>query len=241
MTEHRVGTFEEWRIERDALLKEEKELTRRGDELAAKRRALPWVPIERSYEFETQHGVKSLVELFGGRSQLMIYHFMFGAPYESGCPVCSSIADTLAPQVAHLKARDTTLILSSRAPLEKLIAFRGRMQWPIEWVSPVGDDFTRDLGFVNTPESLAGFLQGPIPPTVQQNAELCGTDAAGYVTERPGLSAYVLEDGKVYRTYVTTSRGLEAAMTYYSLLDRTAKGRAELPDQPLWVRRHDEY
>jgi predicted dithiol-disulfide oxidoreductase (DUF899 family) len=241
MTEHRIGTAEQWQAERDALLIEEKELTRHGDELARKRRELPWVPIERDYRFETEDGVKSLVELFDGRSQLMVYHFMFGAPYESGCPVCSSIADTLAPQVVHLKARDTTLLLSSRAPLQKLLAFRDRMGWPISWVSPVGDDFTLDLGFVTAPDSLKGFLQGTIPLTVEQNARLCGTDAAGYVAERPGLSVFALEDGIVYRTYVTTARGLEPGMGYYGLLDRTSKGRAERSDEAMWVRRHDGY
>jgi len=241
MAEHRIGTQEEWQAERDALLREEKELTRRGDELARKRRELPWVPVEKEYRFETEDGTKTLPELFDGLSQLVVYHFMFGPPYEAGCPVCSSIADTLAPQAAHLRARDTTLLLASRAPLERLLAYRARMGWPIGWVSSAGSDFNRDLGFQNTEEELRPFLEGEIPATVEQNARMCGTDAAGYVAEGPGLSAYVLSDGTVYRTYVTTARGLEPAMAYYGLLDRTARGRAEDPSEPLWVRRHDEY
>ncbi len=241
MTGHRIGTQEEWKAERDELLEEEKELTRRGDELARKRRELPWVPVEEDYRFETERGTKSLLELFGGRSQLLVYHFMFGPSWNAGCPVCSSIADTLAPQVPHLKARDTTLLLASRASLEKLLPFRERMRWSIDWVSSGGNDFNRNLGFLYTREELEPFLSGEIPSTVVQNARMCGTDAAGYVAEGPGLSAYALSDGTVYRTYVTTARGLEAAMAYYPLLDRTAKGRDEDPSQPMWVRRHDEY
>ena len=242
MTEHRIGTQEEWQAERAELLEAEKELTRRSDELAKKRRELPWVRVDKDYRFETERGTKTLSELFDGRSQLLVYHFMFGPPYSAGCPVCSSIADTLAPQVPHLEARDTTLLLASRAPLDGLLAFRERMGWGIEWVSSYGSDFNRDLGFMHTEEELKPFLEsGSIPITVEQNAEMCGTDAAGYVAEGPGLSAYALSDGTVYRTYVTTARGLEPAMAYYGLLDRTAKGRAEDASEPMWVRRHDEY
>jgi predicted dithiol-disulfide oxidoreductase (DUF899 family) len=241
MAEHRIGTQEEWQAEREELLKEEKELTRRGDELARKRRELPWVIVEKDYRFETENGTKTLADLFDGRSQLLVYHFMFGPPYEAGCPVCSSIADTLDPQVVHLKAKDTTLLLASRAPLEKLLAFRERMGWGIDWVSSRGSDFNRDLGFLHTEEELRPFLEGEIPPTVEQNARMCGTDAAGYVSEGPGLSVYALSDGNVYRTYVTTARGLEPAMAYYGLLDRTPKGRDESATEPLWIRRHDEY
>jgi predicted dithiol-disulfide oxidoreductase (DUF899 family) len=241
MTEHRIGTQEEWQAERDELLKEEKELTRRGDELARKRRELPWVAVEKDYRFETEEGTKTLADLFDGRSQLLVYHFMFGPSYEAGCPVCSSIADTLAPQAPHLKARDTTVLLASRAPLAKLIAYRKRMGWGIDWVSSGGSDFNRDLGFLYTEEELKPFLEGEIPATVDQNARMCGTDVVGYVSEGPGLSAYALSDGIVYRTYVTTARGLEPAMAYYGLLDRTPKGRDESDTRPLWVRRHDEY
>jgi deazaflavin-dependent oxidoreductase (nitroreductase family) len=240
-TEHRIGTQEEWQAERDELLKEEKELTRRGDELARRRRELPWVPVKKDYRFETEDGTETLADLFDGRSQLVVYHFMFGPSWSAGCPVCSSIADTLAPQAVHLKARDTTLLLASRAPLEKLLAYRERMGWPIGWVSSAASDFNRDLGFLYTEEELKPFLQGEIPLTVEQNARMCGTDPLGYVTEGPGLSVYALSDGTVYRTYVTTARGLEPAMAYYGLLDRTPKGRDESASEPLWVRRHDDY
>jgi len=241
MTGIRIGTQEEWQVERDALLKEEKELTRLGDALAEKRRALPWVAVEQEYFFETERGPETLAELFDGRSQLLVYHFMFGPSYNAGCPVCSSIADTLAPQVPHLKARDTTVLLASRAPLEKLLGYRQRMGWRIDWVSSGGSDFNRDLGFLYTEEELKPFLDGEIPSTVVQNAEMCGTTVAGYVAEGPGLSVYALADGTVYRTYVSTARGLEPAMAYYGLLDRTPRGRDESATSPHWVRRHDEY
>jgi predicted dithiol-disulfide oxidoreductase (DUF899 family) len=143
--------------------------------------------------------------------------------------------------VPHLKARDTTLLLASRAPLERLLAYRDRMGWNIDWVSIVDDGFNRDLGFLYTEEELKSFLEGEVPLTVEQNARMCGTDALGYVTEGPGLSVYALSEAKVYRTYVTSARGLEPAMAYYGLLDRTPKGRAESATEPMWVRRHDEY
>jgi predicted dithiol-disulfide oxidoreductase (DUF899 family) len=241
MAEHRIGSQEEWQAERDDLLVQEKELTRRGDDLARRRRELPWVPVEKAYGFDTTEGSKTLGELFDGRSQLMVYHFMFGPSYTAGCPVCTSIADTLAPQVAHLKARDTALLLASRGPLDKLTAYKERMGWSIGWVSSGGSDFNRDLGFFYTEEELKPFLAGEIPATVEQNARMCGTDAAGYVAEGPGLSVYVQSDGNVYRTYVSTARGLEPTMVYYALLDRTPSGRAESATEPLWVRRHDEY
>jgi predicted dithiol-disulfide oxidoreductase (DUF899 family) len=241
MTKHRIGTHEEWQAAREELLTEEKELTRRTDELARKRRELPWVPVEKEYHFETEDGTKSFAELFGGRSQLLIYHFMFGPNYEAGCTVCSSIADTLDPNTVHLKARDVTLICSSRAPLDKLLDYRKRMGWSFDWVSTMDSDFHRDLGFVHTEEELKPFLGGELPPTVEQMAKASGTDVAGYVAEGPGLSAYALSDGTVYRTYVTTARGLEPAMGYYGLLDRTPMGRHEEGESEFWLRRHDEY
>ena len=237
----KIGTQEQWQTERDALLDEEKELTRRSDELARKRRELPWVPVEKDYSFETEQGARSLAELFDGRSQLLVYHFMFGPTYTAGCTVCSSIADTLAPQVVHLKARDTTLLLASRAPLENLLDYRARMGWPIDWVSSGGSDFNRDLGFLHTEEELKPFLDGEIPPVVDQMATASGTNVAGYVSEGPGLSVYALEDGTVYRTYVTSARGLEPAMAYYGLLDRAPRGRREEGESEHWLRRHDEY
>jgi predicted dithiol-disulfide oxidoreductase (DUF899 family) len=241
VTEHKVGTQEEWQAARDELLAKEKELTRMKDELSERRRELPWVAVEKDYEFETADGTKSLADLFDGRSQLLVYHFMFGPDYEAGCPVCSSIADSLAPQVVHLKARDTTLLLASRAPLEKLHAYRDRMGWGIDWVSSGGSDFNRDLGFLSTEEELKPFLEGEIPPVVETFARACGTDVARYVAEGPGLSAYAVSDGAVHRTYVTTARGLEPAMAYYGLLDFTPSGRNEEGQDVFWLRRHDEY
>ncbi len=241
MPEHRVGTQEEFDAARAELLAQEKELTRRADELARKRRELPWVPVEKEYGFETEDGPKALAGLFDGRSQLLVYHFMFGPPYKAGCPVCSSIADTLSPNAVHLRARDVTLLCSSRAPLDKLLGYRERMGWNFDWVSSGGSDFHRDLGFVYTAEELKPFLEGGYPATVRQMAQACGTDVASYVTEGPGLSAYALADGTVYRTYVTTARGLEPAMAYYGLLDRTPLGRHEEGEEAHWLRRHDEY
>ena len=241
MTNHKVGTQEQWQAAREELLAEEKELTRRSDELARKRRELPWVPVEKDYSFETADGTQSLADLFDGRSQLLIYHFMFGPPYEAGCTVCSSITDTITANTVHLAARDVTMLLVSRAPVEKLQAYKERMGWGLNWVSAGGSDFNRDLGFTHTEEELRPFLEGEIPPTVEQYAEMCGTDVAGYVAEGPGLSVYALSDGTVYRTYVSTARGLEPVMAYYGLLDRAPMGRNEPRDRPLWIRRHDEY
>ena len=241
MTNHKIGTQEEWQAARDELLAEEKELTRLGDELAKKRRELPWVPVEQEYSFDTEAGTKSLAELFDGRSQLLVYHFMFGPTYEAGCPACSSIADTLAANAVHLAARDVTMLLVSRAPVEKLQAFKKRMGWSIDWASAGGSDFNRNLGFTHTEEDLRPFLEGEIPPAVTQGADSSGTDVAAYVTEGPGLSAYALSDGTVYRTYVTTARGLESAMAYYGLLDRTPLGRDEGEGATLWLRHHDRY
>ena len=239
MTNHRIGTQEEWAAARGGLLARENEHTRLGDELARERRELPWVPVEKDHRFETEDGTKTLAELFDGRSQLMVYHFMFAPSWDAGCPICSSIADTLAPQVAHLKAKDTTLLLASRAPLQKLLAYRERMGWPIDWVSSSGHDFNRDNGFGVAKEELKSFLEGEIPLVVEQNAGMCGTDAAGYVVEGSGLSVYALSDGTVYRTYVTNTP--EPAMAYYGLLDFTPKGRDESGAAFLWIRRHDEY
>jgi predicted dithiol-disulfide oxidoreductase (DUF899 family) len=241
MTDHKVVGREEWQAARDELLQREKEHTGMADELARKRRGLPWVPVEKEYSFETADGTKSLPDLFDGRSQLLIYHFMFGPEYEAGCPVCSSIADNLDPNAVHLRARDVTLICSSRAPLEKLQGYRERMGWSFNWVSTVGSDFHRELGFLHTEEELKPFLEGEMPPAVEQNARACGTDVATYISEGPGLSAYALSDGAVYRTYVTTARGLEPAMGYYGLLDLTPMGRNEEAEQVFWLRRHDEY
>jgi predicted dithiol-disulfide oxidoreductase (DUF899 family) len=241
MPEHKVGTQEEFDAARDQLLVEEKKLTHRGDELTKQRQELPWVPVEMEYSFETADGTKSLADLFDGRSQLLIYHFMFGPDYEAGCTVCSSITDNLDPNVVHLANHDVTLMLVSRAPLEKLQAYRQRMGWGIDWASTAGSDFNRDLGFTSTEEELKPFLEGEIPPVVEQMAERSGTTPGGYVAESPGLSAYTLDDGVVYRTYVSTARGLEPTMGYYFLLDRTPVGRNEGGPREFWLHRHDEY
>jgi predicted dithiol-disulfide oxidoreductase (DUF899 family) len=240
MTEHKVGTREEWEAARNTLLEREKELTHRSDELARERRELPWVPIEKDYSFETDAGTKTLAELFDGRSQLLVYHFMFGPAYTAGCPVCSSGADSYDGAVAHLNARDVTFLCVSRAPLEKLEAYRRRMGWSFPWVSSAGSDFNFDFGAAATEEQLAPFLEGDIPPAVVQMAAACGTDPAGYVTEAPVLSTFALSDGVVHQTYSTTSRGLEILLGFYPLLDRVPKGRDEA-DGPFWLRRHDEY
>jgi predicted dithiol-disulfide oxidoreductase (DUF899 family) len=241
MTQHQIGTQEEWQAARDELLAEEKELTRTGDELARRRRELPWVAVETDYSFETADGTKSLAELFDGHSQLLVYHFMFGPDYTAGCPVCSSIADNLNPNAVHLAARNTKLMVVSRAPLEKLQGYRERMGWSFDWASTVGSEFNRELGFLHTEEELKPFLEGEIPPAVELNADACGVDVATYVADGPGLSAYILSDGTVYRTYVTTARGVEPAMGYYALLDRTPMGRNEEREEVFWIRRHDEY
>ena len=241
MTDHKVVGLEEWQAARDELLQREKEHTRMADELARQRRELPWVAVEKDYRFDTHDGTKSLAELFDGRSQLLIYHFMFGPEYDAGCPVCSSIADNLNANLPHLRARDVTLICSSRASPDKLHGYKQRMGWSFDWVSTVGPEFHRDLGFLHTEEELRPFLEGEIPNAVEHNARACGIDVAGYVSEGPGLSAYIRSDGGIYRTYVTTARGLEPAMAYYGLLDRTPRGRHEEEDPDFWLRRHDEY
>jgi predicted dithiol-disulfide oxidoreductase (DUF899 family) len=241
MTEHEVGTREEYQAAREALLAKEKEATHRSDELAKERRELPWVPIDKEYRFETDDGTKTLAELFDGRSQLLVYHFMFGPNYTAGCPVCSSGADTYNGAFAHLNARDVTFLCTSRAPLEKLQAYKRRMGWTFPWASSHGSDFNFDFDASHTEEQLAPFLAGDIPPAVTQMAAACGTDPAGYVAEGPALTAFALSDGVVYQTYSTTARGLEIMMGFYPLLDRVAKGRDEEGATEFWLRRHDEY
>src|SRR5213079_1556338 len=188
---------------------------RRGDELARKRRELPWVLVEKDYQFETADGTRSLAELFDGRSQLLIYHFMFGPAYTAGCPVCSSGADTFDGAVPHLNARDVTFLCVSRAPLEKLEAYKRRMGWSFPWVSSAGSDFNFDFNASATEEQLAQFLEGEIPAAVAQMAAACGTDPAGHVAETPGLTAFALSDGVVHQTYSTSARGLEIMLGFY--------------------------
>ena len=237
----RVGTREEWLAARNALLEREKELTRRGDELARERRELPWVPVEKEYSFETDDGTKTLAELFHGRSQLLVYHFMFGPEYTAGCPTCSAGADTFDGAVPHLNARDVTFLCVSRAPLEKLQAYKQRMGWSFPWASSLGTDFNFDFDVSHTEEQLAQFLQGDAPPVIAGLAAACGTDPAGYLAEGPGLSAFALADGVVYHTYSTYARGLEVMLGFYPLLDRVPKGRDEGDSTEFWIRRHDEY
>ena len=237
----RTGTREELQAARERLLEREKELTRRNDELARERRELPWVPIEKEYRFETDEGTKTLAELFDGRSQLLVYHFMFGPDYEAGCPVCSSSADTVNGAVAHLNARDVTMVYVSSAPLEKLQAYKRRMGWTFPWVSSHESDFNFDFGVSAPKEQVAPMLEAGAPPIVDQLAAGCGTDPAGYISEQQALSAFALEHGVVYHTYSTYARGAEILMGFYPLLDRAPKGRNESGDTDFWIRRHDEY
>ena len=245
MTQHTIGTREEWLAAREELLKREKEHTRLGDELAQQRRDLPWMPVDTDYRFDTEDGEKTLVELFDGRSQLLVYHFMFGPSYEAGDPINSSIADAVDPVLPHLHARDVTFVFVSQAPLEKLQSYRRRMGWSFPWVSSEPSGFNFDLGFSHTLEEgrevVEQMMGGGLPPIVDTNARSVGSDAAGYMTESPGFSAFVLEDGIVYQTYATTWRGLEFVMTYYPILDHAPKGRDEGDAWQLWLRRHDEY
>lgn len=197
--------------------------------------------IEKEYSFETEDGTRTLTELFGGRSQLVVYNFMFGPEYEAGCPVCSSIADGFDGSLAHLAARDVTMICVSRAPLEKLLAYRKRMGWSFDWASSEGSDFNFDFGRSHTPEEVSSFLEGGASPGVSKFASECGTDPAGFLQEAPGLTAFALAHGKPHMTYMTTARGLEPLMVYYPILDRTPLGRNEGDPPEPWFRRHDEY
>ena len=245
LTKQRIGTREEWLAAREQLLLREKEHTRLGDELAQLRRELPWVPLEKEYRFDTDEGEKTLGELFDGRSQLLVYHFMFGPSYEAGCPINSSIADSVDGLLPHLHARDATFLLVSQAPLEKLQAYKRRMGWSLPWVSSAPGDFNFDLGFSHTEEEgrevVVQMTGAGIPPIVESNARATGTDIAGYMTESPGFSAFVRDGETVYHTYSTTWRGLEFVMGYYPILDRAPKGRDEGEAWQLWLRRHDEY
>ncbi len=262
MPTHKTGTREQWLAARLELLKEEKELTRRSDELARQRRELPWVPIKKQYTFQTADGPRSLSELFDGRSQLVVYHFMFGPGYEVGCPSRSSTADSFNGVLAHLKACDVTMICVSRAPLDKLLAYRERMGWSFTWASSHESDFNFDFG-VSAGEGMTRALAAPQPeanelallkllrdqPAVReslplvtaQNASATGTDLDGYFSEGHGVSTFARQGGTVYHCYSSYARGTEFLMGYYAILDRTPKGRDE-GDQPMsWLRRRDEY
>jgi predicted dithiol-disulfide oxidoreductase (DUF899 family) len=246
-----TGTREEWLAARLELLKDEKELTQRSDELARRRQELPWVPVDKAYRFETDEGNGSLADLFRGRSQLLVYHFMFGPDYEAGCPSCSSIADGFDGLVVHLANHDVTLSAVSRAPLAKLQAYKLRMGWTFPWASSVGGGFNFDFNVSFTEEQQRegvveyNYRRGghamdatPVPKPVAEFAAMSGTDAATYSRERPGMSAFVLEDGVVYHTYSTYARGVDGLWGMYQWLDRASKGRNEMG---IWWRRHDEY
>jgi predicted dithiol-disulfide oxidoreductase (DUF899 family) len=251
MTKHTIGTRKEWLAARLELLEAEKEHTRRSDELSRRRQELPWVRIDKVYRFDTDEGSASLPDLFRGRSQLLVYHFMFGPDYTAGCPSCSAIADGFDGSVVHLANHDVTLVPVSRAPLAKLKAYRQRMGWKFPWASSLGSDFNFDFNVAFTEEQQRdgtvdyNFRRGghaldmtPVPEPVAQFAATCGTDALTYARDRPGLSAFVLEGGVVYHTYSTYTRGLDGLWGMYQWLDRAPKGRNETGP---WFRRHDEY
>jgi predicted dithiol-disulfide oxidoreductase (DUF899 family) len=216
-----------------------------SNELARQRRQLPWAPVEKEYRFETDEGTRTLAELFDRRSQLLVYHFMFGPSYEAGCPTCSSMADGIDGLLPHLHARDLTLLFVSRAPLARLQAYKQRMGWSIPWVSSANYDFSFDLGASYTEEQvreqMAQVDEREPPPIARHNATATGTDLLGYVSEIPAMSAFTLQDGAVYQTYATTWRGVEFLMGYYPILDRAPKGRDEGDAFQTWIRRHDEY
>jgi predicted dithiol-disulfide oxidoreductase (DUF899 family) len=257
MTTHRTGTREEWLAARLELLDAEKELTRRSDELARQRQELPWVPIEKEYTFETDEGTTSLADLFGGRSQLLLYHFMFGPDYTAGCPACSAIADGFDGSVVHLASHDVTLAAVSRAPIEKLQAYKRRMGWTFPWASSLGSDFNYDFQAAYTEEQQQSgvgeynFQSQDVRPSLEAGKEgplaeiaaTVGTDWATYTRERPGISAFALEVGIVYHTYSAYARGLDGLWSMYQWLDSAPKGRNETPPSQtgLWFRRHDEY
>ena len=258
MTGHKTGTREEWLAARLELLEAEKELTRRGDEMSRRRQELPWVQVGKDYRFETDEGPASLAGLFGGRSQLLVYHFMFGPDFTAGCPSCSAIADGFNGFVVHLANHDVTLSAVSRAPLENIRAYQRRMGWCFPWASTSGSDFNLDFQASSTPQqqqsgtgeynfrpmdmraSLEAGKEGPLA----EWAATCGTDWPTYARERPGISAFALEDGVVYHTYSAYARGLDGLWGMYQWLDRAPRGRNETraPDAPLnWYRRHDDY
>jgi predicted dithiol-disulfide oxidoreductase (DUF899 family) len=258
MTKHKTGTREEWLKARLDLLKAEKELTRRSDELARQRQELPWVQIRKDYRFDTDEGKASLADLFRGRSQLLVYHFMFGPDYTAGCMTCSNIADGFNGFVVHLANHDVMLWVVSRAPLPKLQAYKRRMGWTFPWASSFGSDFNDDYSVHFTEQQQReggieynyhrepawqvregeGFVTHMSGDPVGDNALATGTDVATYTRERPGMSAFVLEEGVVYHTYSTYARGLDALWGMYPWLDRAPKGRNETG---VWWRRHDEY
>jgi len=249
---HATGTRQEWLAQRLELLAAEKELTRRSDELAQRRKQLPWVRIDKEYRFDTPTGSATLADLFRGRSQLLVYHFMFGPNYKAGCPSCSMIADGFDGFAVHLENHDVALTAVSRAPLTKLTAYRERMGWSFPWVSSHGGDFNFDFNISFTEEEQRkGLIEynyergghamdetTVVPEPVRQFAATCGTDVPTYTRDRPGLSAFAMKDGAVHHTYSTYARGLDGIWGAYQWLDRAPLGRNE---QGPWWKRHDEY
>jgi predicted dithiol-disulfide oxidoreductase (DUF899 family) len=251
MTSHKTGTRDEWLTARLELLEAEKELTRRGDELSRRRQELPWVQVDKDYLFATGEGTASLAGLFQGRSQLLVYHFMFGPGYTAGCPSCSAIADGFDGSVVHLANHDVTLCAVSRVPLEKITAYQRRMGWSFPWASSHGSDFNFDFGVAHTKQEWAAgavtynFGEQDLRPAAGQRDSLdalsqsiVGTDWETYRREGPGMSAFALEDGTVYHTYSAYARGLDGLWGMYQWLDRAPLGRNETG---FWWRRHDEY
>jgi predicted dithiol-disulfide oxidoreductase (DUF899 family) len=251
VTTHRTGTRQEWLAARLELLKAEKDLTHRSDELARRRQELPWVRIDKEYRFDTDEGNRSLADLFKGRSQLLVYHFMYGPDYTAGCATCSTIADGFNGFAVHLINHDVMFSAVSRAPLAKVQAYKQRMGWTFPWASSVDSDFNFDFNVSLTEEQQRegtfeyNYERGghemdatTVPQPVAQNAAMTGTDAATYTRERPGMSAFVLEDGNVYHTYSAYARGVDVLWGMYQWLDRAPKGRNETG---MWWRRHDEY
>jgi predicted dithiol-disulfide oxidoreductase (DUF899 family) len=231
-TEHRIATREEWLTARRELLEDEKQLTRMSDELARRRRELPWVPLDKTYTFDAPDGPRTLAELFDGRSQLLVYHFMFGPDWGAGCPSCSSIGDHIDGPMVHLENHDVTMACVSRAPIEKLEAYKRRMGWSFPWLSSGRSDFNFDFGVSFTPDQLA--------TGVDYNFARIEDDPRYLSEELPGMSAFALEDGVVHHTYSAYARGCDALWGMYQWLDRAPKGRNEAAD-PAWVRRRDEY
>ncbi len=252
MTTHTIATREQALAARLELLEAEKELTRRSDAVARQRQALPWTPVEKDYRFETDAGDASLADLFGGRSQLLVYHFMFGPEFTGGCPSCSAIADGFNGSAVHLEHHDVGMIAVSRAPISALRAYKRRMGWSFTWASSLDSDFNFDFHTSLTEEQQrSGSVDYNFGPkdttwlrdvdegsTVAKFAAMAGTDPAGFTREQPGMSAFALEDGVVYHTYSTYARGLDALWGMYQWLDRAPKGRNETG---AWWRRRDEY
>jgi predicted dithiol-disulfide oxidoreductase (DUF899 family) len=254
MTKHTTGTREEWLTARIELLAAEKELTRRSDELAQRRQALPWVRVDKAYRFETDEGTAALPDLFKGRSQLLVYHFMFGPDYAAGCPSCSAIADGFNGFAVHLANHDVTLSAVSLAPLAKLQAFKRRMGWTFPWASAQGGDFNFDFNvsiteqqqrkggieynYARSSHVLDAKPEAAAEGPVAAFAAMAGTDTAGFMRQRPGMSAFTQEDGVVYHTYSTYARGLDGLWGMYQWLDRAPRGRNETG---LWWRHHDQY